>query len=178
MKKNCITYSSHLIRTGLILLQITCKRYPGNDWTDIVGFDIYQRDPVNENFIKEFDQILSTLESIAKEKNKIPALTEFGYFGLPDSTWWTSTFWPTIRAHRISYALAWRNAGGEPKYFVPYKGEPSAADFVKFYNGSKVAISKRNSRRKHISIVLNKQSFIYGCGLILQPATSVLPCNQ
>lgn len=118
------------------------ERYPGNDWTDIVGFDIYQRDPVNENFIKEFGQILSTLESIAKEKNKIPALTEFGYFGLPDSTWWTSTFWPTIRAHRISYALAWRNAGGEPKYFVPYKGEPSAADFVKFYMEAKSLFQK------------------------------------
>jgi Glycosyl hydrolase family 26 len=121
------------------------ERYPGNEWTDIVGFDIYQRDPVNENFIKEFEKNLSTLEIIAKEKNKIPALTEFGYGGLPDSTWWTSTFWPSIRNHRIAYVLAWRNAGlhgGAMEYYVPFEGERSAGDFVKFYKEGRSLFQK------------------------------------
>jgi hypothetical protein len=40
--------------------------------------------------------------------------------------------------HKISYVLAWRNAGqkpsGENEYYLPYKGQQSEKDFIKFYN--------------------------------------------
>ena len=48
---------------------------------------------------------------IATGKNKIPALTEFGYSGLPDPTWWTNVLLKAVQPHHISYMLAWRNAG-------------------------------------------------------------------
>jgi Glycosyl hydrolase family 26 len=115
------------------------ERYPGDEWVDITGFDIYQGNSIrkNEDFAQELDKTLSILEAIAREKNKIPAITEFGYNGLPDSLWWTSVFLKTVQSHRIAYALAWRNAGrkaaGQFEFYVPYKGQASAADFVTFY---------------------------------------------
>ena len=121
------------------------ERYPGDEYTDVIGFDIYQRGSNNE-FMKDANNMLSMLDSIASEHNKIPALTEFGYGGLPDATWFTSTLLPVLKAHKISYALAWRNAGskqdGSTEFYLPYKGHSSADDFVKFCNDDKIWLQK------------------------------------
>ena len=115
------------------------EKYPGDEWTDIAGFDIYQANNIatNAGFAQEFGKMLTMLESIAGAHNKIPALTEFGYNGLQDSTWWTNVFLPVLKGHKIAYAMAWRNAGQKPggqrEFYVPYKGQVSAADFIKFY---------------------------------------------
>ena len=115
------------------------ERYPGNDYVDIVGFDIYQRkggDDGNQQFIQELDRSLTTLVGIAQQNNKLAALTEFGYSGLPDSSWWTNVFAKGIGNHKISYVMGWRNAGIKDEqhyeYYVPYKGQLSANDFVLF----------------------------------------------
>jgi len=114
------------------------ERYPGDEWVDVIGFDIYQRDGNHQQFMKAFDQMLTMLENLATEKNKIPAVTEFGYGNLPDSTWWTSVFGKVLSKHKMSWVLAWRNAGrkynGTVEFYVPYKGHPAAPDFKKFYD--------------------------------------------
>ncbi|CAN5547459.1 glycosyl hydrolase [soil metagenome] len=122
------------------------ERYPGDDYVDVIGFDIYQRKEGNEKFIAEVNKSLAILETMAKEKNKIPAMTEFGYGTLPDSTWWTSTLLKAIADHHISYVLAWRNAGkkndGSVEFYVPYKGQASAADFATFYKNDRTLFEK------------------------------------
>ncbi|MDP4265082.1 MAG: glycosyl hydrolase [Bacteroidota bacterium] len=127
------------------------EKYPGDEWVDVIGFDIYQRNSPNEKFIADIDKMLSTLENIAGEKNKIPALTEFGG-NLADSNWWTGTFLKVLSEHKISYVLGWRNAGmkpgGQPEYYVPYKGQVTAADFVRFYKADKTFFQKDVSKEK------------------------------
>jgi hypothetical protein len=73
------------------------ERYPGDEYTDVIGFDIYQRGSIM-NFMKDANNMLSMLDSIASAHHKIPALTEFGYGGLPDATWFTSTFIAGIKS--------------------------------------------------------------------------------
>ncbi len=113
------------------------ERYPGDDFIDIMGFDIYQGGALHDNnvFTHFFSRELDMIDSVALSHQKIPALTEFGCNGLPDSTWWTKVFFPTIASHKIVYALAWRNAGkkqaGNSEYYVPYSGSNSAPDFKK-----------------------------------------------
>ncbi|MDQ2751770.1 MAG: glycoside hydrolase family 26 protein [Bacteroidota bacterium] len=130
------------------------ERYPGDAYVDVIGFDIYQKGDVaaNETFITDLDKSLTTLEAIAKERDKIPALTEFGYNEVPDSTWWTNVLWQGLKNHHIAYALAWRNAGdkgnGEVEYWMPYKGQQSAADFVKFYNLPQTLFAKDAEKEK------------------------------
>ncbi len=122
------------------------ERYPGNEWVDITGFDIYQRGKDNAGFIKDISRMLTDLEAIAREHQKIPALTEFGYGTVPDATWWTGTFLKGLAGHKISYALAWRNAGrksaSETEFYVPYKGQESAADFKLLYKSGKILFQK------------------------------------
>lgn len=114
------------------------ERYPGNEWVDIIGFDIYQKGDIlsNDKFMEELDKALSMLEKIALEKNKIPALTEFGFNTVPDAKWWTNVFYKVIEKHSIAFALAWRNAGkkskDETEFYVPYQGQLSAEDFKVF----------------------------------------------
>ena len=95
--------------------------------------------------------MLTMLEEIAREKNKIPALTEFGYAQVPDSTWWTNVLLKALEPHKISYALAWRNAGykssGEVEYYLPFKGQVSEKDFIKFYNNPKTLFQKDSNKR-------------------------------
>src|SRR5664279_1001786 len=111
------------------------ERYPGDPYIDIIGFDIYQSNNLKENsaFAKFLGHDLDLIDSIAAAHQKIPALTEFGYNGVPDSSWWTKVFFPVISSHNIVYALAWRNAGkkqnGYAEYYVPYPGAASASDF-------------------------------------------------
>jgi Glycosyl hydrolase family 26 len=128
------------------------ERFPGDEWVDIIGFDMYQRGKDNTNFIREMDKSLSTLEGIAMEKNKIPALTEFGYNEVPDSTWWTGTLLKAIGDHKIAYALGWRNAGksaaGRYEYYVPFKGQASAQDFTEFYKSSRTLFQKDVAKEK------------------------------
>jgi hypothetical protein len=126
-------------------------KYPGDEWVDVIGFDIYQRNSGKEKYIQDIGQMLSTLESIATEKNKIPALTEFGG-SLSDSSWWTGTFFKVLSKHKIAYVLGWRNAGakpgGESEYYVPYKGHKSENDFKKFYKEQKTLFQKDISKEK------------------------------
>jgi hypothetical protein len=129
------------------------ERYPGDEWVDVIGFDIYQayNTAKNEDFIKYAGRMLSTLDSLASEHNKIPALTEFGNSGLKDSLWWTNTFLKAIAPYKISYALAWRNAGingTRVEFYAPYKGHSSAKDFVEFYKNEKTLFQKDVTREK------------------------------
>ena len=124
-------------------------KYPGNDWVDVIGFDIYQRnhgEKANQQFIKDAGDMMGMLETMATENNKIPALTEFGYGQVPDSSWWTNALLPAIGNHKISFALGWRNAGekrnGEKEFYVPYKGHASAKDFVEFYKDERTLFQK------------------------------------
>jgi mannan endo-1,4-beta-mannosidase len=130
------------------------ERYPGDEWVDVIGFDIYQRAAgvqANEQFAKDLDQMLGMLETLAKKHQKLPALTEFGFGNLPDSTWFSNVFWKVLKRHRVSFALAWRNAGYKPEsnsteFYVPYKGSAAAPDFLRFYQDPRSLFLKEVAR--------------------------------
>lgn len=112
------------------------ERYPGDEYVDIIGFDYYQMaDAANSSFRDNVSRVLGIVTEAAVAHGKLAALTEAGYEGIPDSTWWTTTFWPAIENHRISYALVWRNAHNKPGHFyAPYPGQESEQDFITFHS--------------------------------------------
>ena len=130
------------------------ERYPGNEWVDIIGFDIYQKGDIlpNEKFIAQLDKSLTLLEKIAQSKNKIPALTEFGYNTVSDANWWTNVFFKAIEKHKIAFALAWRNAGRKSKdeveFYVPYQEQISAEDFKVFSKLPTIFFENKTKQQK------------------------------
>ncbi len=109
------------------------ERYPGDDIIDLIGFDTYQFD--RDRFLAGLDKSLTILTEVAKAHDKVMAITEAGYEGIPDPQWWTKTLWPAIEKYPLCYVLVWRNARERTThYYAPYPGQASAADFVEFYN--------------------------------------------
>ncbi|HEX7411160.1 MAG TPA: glycosyl hydrolase [Bacteroidales bacterium] len=111
-------------------------RYPGDEYVDIVGFDLYQeKDQANNEFAEKLTGELNILFDFAKAKNKLAALTEIGNEQIPYPEWWTKVFYPVVKNFQLSYALFWRNAADRPNhYYMPYPGHKSEGDFRNFYN--------------------------------------------
>lgn len=108
------------------------ERYPGDDYADFIGFDNYCYKSVPD-YQTKLDKRLTILDAVAAKHHKVACLPETGYEQIPQANWWTNVLLPTISKHRLSYVLAWRN-GRTDHYYVPYPGQVSADDFVKFYN--------------------------------------------
>ncbi|PJJ76144.1 mannan endo-1,4-beta-mannosidase [Thermoflavifilum aggregans] len=125
------------------------ERYPGDAWTDIIGFDIYQAYDIASNpaFSYQLSRMCHLLDSIAVSHDKIPALTEFGYNTIPDSSWWTQVLQPAIAPYHLAYLLAWRNAGKKPngsqEFYVPYPGQISADDFRQFVASGRILLRRQ-----------------------------------
>lgn len=112
------------------------KKYPGDEYIDVIGFDTYQFD--RDAFLAGLDRSLSIVDSIAKTHDKVMAVTEAGYEGIPDAGWWTGTLLPALEKYPVAYVLVWRNARERVTHFyAPYPGQASAEDFIEFYKHPK-----------------------------------------
>ncbi|MCJ8210262.1 glycoside hydrolase family 26 protein [Mucilaginibacter sp. RS28] len=120
------------------------ERYPGDDYVDVMGFDLYCDKSVPDYVIR-LDKQLQILQTAAGDHQKLACLAETGYQGIPSSEWWTKILLPElIKYNRLSYVMAWRNANQE-HYFVPIPGHQSAADFKRFANDSHILLQNRLS---------------------------------
>ncbi|MRN56428.1 glycosyl hydrolase [Paenibacillus monticola] len=122
------------------------ETYPGDDYVDILGFDSYY----NGEGQGWFDSVVKEtklVSNIADRKNKVAALTEFGYQKMQVSGNTTPDFYTRLAAalksdpdsKRMAYMLTWANFGAASIY-VPYPtGDPTKehemlADFKAYYN--------------------------------------------
>ncbi len=120
------------------------ERYPGDDYVDIVGFDIYHRpasDTANR-YIPETRRMVETLRSIGQERGKPYAMTETGLAQVTQPDWWTRVLLPIIGNAGLSYVLVWRNEGPR-QYFAPFRGQVSADNFKRFAEDSQIILGKR-----------------------------------
>lgn len=116
-------------------------RYPGDAYTDFIGFDNYCMKSIPE-YQKNLDLRLSLLDVIAAKHHKLSCLAETGYEGIPVADWWTKTLLPTLSKYKTSYVLLWRNANTH-HFYAPYPGQLSADDFKRFYESEQTMFQKR-----------------------------------
>lgn len=130
------------------------ETYPGDDYVDIIGFDSYY----NGEGQGWFDSIVKEtklVSQVADKKNKVAALTEFGYQKMKVSGNTTPDFYTKLAealksdpdSKRMAYMLTWANFGPDSIY-VPYPTGDAAnehemlADFRAFYNDNYSLFSK------------------------------------
>ncbi len=120
--------------------------YPGDDYVDILGLDDYwdvgheanKASPAEK--AEQFRRSLELVVRLARERNKIAALTETGSDTLPEPDWYTRILLAGLDANaatrQIAYLQVWRNANreaeGHDHFYVPPTGHPAVADFRKF----------------------------------------------
>lgn len=131
------------------------ERYPGNNYVDLLGVDIYQFikkdstgkiiDYGTESFVNNTNTTLQMLTQIGKEMNKPIAFTETGIANLPIADWWTNVLQPVIKKYPLSYVLVWRNTPETEisgQFYAPFPGQTSERDFIKFYKMNKKGFIK------------------------------------
>jgi len=136
-------YSTDRFATGEEYLE----RYPGDDIIDMLAFDLYDRGADFPDVLKNCASIVSRL---AGERGKIAAVSEAGGPIATRPDWWTVSLLEPLRTIPLSYVLVWRNPwqGGSHAPFGPHPGNPSADNFVKFYDDSHTLFQREISLRK------------------------------
>jgi len=111
------------------------KYYPGDEYVDLLGWDAYQFGSDNsKEFTNRLASDLKMVAGIAKERDKLMALTETGFESVPDPEWWTEVMLDAVKDVPVSYVLVWRNAWNRDTHFyAPFTGHASATDFMNFY---------------------------------------------
>ncbi len=111
------------------------ERYPGDDYVDVIGFDLYEQDDYSDLLVEACRAVVR----FAEERGKIAAITETGVSGGLASTsvedWFTRAFLDPLKAdpvaRRISWALFWTNSARY--YWIPLPGDPQFPAFQRFY---------------------------------------------
>ncbi|GAA4813291.1 glycoside hydrolase family 26 protein [Litoribaculum gwangyangense] len=106
------------------------KYYPGDDYVDIFGIDIYDFNDT-ENYANSLVNDINLVRNIATEKNKLYGLTETGLDQINTDNWFTQVLFPNIENSGISWVLFWRNAR-KSHHYIPYVGHKNAEDFKRF----------------------------------------------
>jgi mannan endo-1,4-beta-mannosidase len=126
----------------LTSVEVFGERYPGDDIIDMVGFDCYQYSS-NEAYIASMKNALDITKAFADEHGKLMAVTETGYEGVKDPSWWTQVLYPAIKDYPVSYVLLWRNAC-EPHmqhhFYGPHPEHDSVEDFKAFATLDKIML--------------------------------------
>lgn len=125
--------------------------YPGDDVVDILGMDDYH-DFKTEGGEHAVVQKLGVVIELAKQKNKLSALTETGCGEVKNPQWFTDKLGfvlnnPNVKEN-ISYAMVWRNAYNTHFYF-PYPGHPAADNAKAFTNQDHILLLKDFNRLKN-----------------------------
>lgn len=119
------------------------KYYPGDDVVDMLGIDVYQREPNNAQYQEWLRSELDIVKQAGEKHKKLIALTETGYNDVPYPTWFTETLLPVIKEYPICYVLLWRNAWDNPtENYIAAPGKVSEPDFKKFYEDKKTLFVK------------------------------------
>lgn len=118
------------------------ERYPGDEYVDMIGFDIYQYGTQSQ-FAGELAKQSDIASRVAKSHNKLWAVTEGGSEQIPDDNWFTNSVDSVLATTDASYILFWRNAFDKPNHFyIPYKGHTSETDFRNFVSSKHVLTAK------------------------------------
>ena len=110
------------------------ERYPGDEYVDILGMDNYWDFKVDRNDLDMAHQKLLVISDLAKERNKVAALTETGQSKVENPQWYTECLLKTIYGYSdkidMGYVALWRNS--VRGYYTPFEGHPAVSDFLKF----------------------------------------------
>lgn len=122
------------------------ERFPGKDFVDILGVDIYEFDNNDANYQKSLKETLDVMKEASEKVGKMAALTETGCRGISKKKdWFTKTLLPVLQDYKLSYVLFWRNAWDKPEeeaYLPGANDKAIAKDFKKFYQEPSVLFVK------------------------------------
>lgn len=124
------------------------RRYPGNKYVDIIGFEKYQYWTEVETEIEslqrfrtEFEEGIALLSKFCRKHNKIPAVTELGFAGGVPNCFWTYCVENIINDYQLAYFFVWSNSYENSNYvYGPFFNSSDSADFLKMVDNGRVLL--------------------------------------
>lgn len=155
-------------------------RYPGDDYVDMVGFDMYHSSPAEgDNFIEQFKKQLAIVGQFATEHNKLFAVTETGVANGSQALLkkgnqrkdWYNEILEAVAPTNASYFLLWANFGENTSIYTPYvvsrtdntiKGHEMLDNFIDFYNDPRTVFAAQVGDYTKISATAAKNTKVTG----------------
>lgn len=143
------------------------ERYPGDDYVDLIGFDTYDNEVMNNNneyyFLNRLASYMDMVSGFAKSHNKLFALTETGMAynneGMPESgnkrkNWFGDVLQVALANGRnCCYFMTWTNRTADGEYYQPFVkwknangsfyGHEMMDNFIDFYNQKTTIFAKQ-----------------------------------
>ncbi|MCI5588205.1 MAG: fibronectin type III domain-containing protein [Lachnospiraceae bacterium] len=135
------------------------ERYPGDNYVDMVGFDMYHQEPkADDSWFDSFKNELNIVNEFGKAHNKLIAVTETGVASSADKgdnqtalhktgneqKDWYNNMLEAVSDTDASYFLLWANFGKKDGFYTPYvegindngtlHGHEMMDNFISFYN--------------------------------------------
>ena len=117
--------------------------YPGDDFVDIIGYDLYMKNSFfkSNSFESLVEHAISHNQFVtefAQQHKKLPAITEAGWENYPviDGPF-TQIFPGVFGNYNYSFVLFWRNPDrikDFTSYYCVYPDHPNATDFKRFHS--------------------------------------------
>ena len=135
------------------------KRYPGDDYVDVIGFDLYYKDPGADSgpWLAQFETEAAAAQKFAEQHKRVFAVTETAIMrttpaqgdvatalnrtGNPEKQWFEKVL-NILAKSKASYFLTWTN--NSEVFHVPYVkavnsdgslcGHEMMDSFIKFFN--------------------------------------------
>lgn len=145
------------------------ERYPGDNYVDMIGFDIYNEMPGENNeatWFVQFKQALKIVEDFGAAHGKLIAVTETGIknetqkgenqtallkSGNAHKDWYNAVL-NTVADSDASFFLLWANFGEKDGFYTPYVkevkddgvlfGHEMLDDFISFYNDGRSVLAE------------------------------------
>ena len=120
--------------------------YPGDDWVDILGLDVYEQGTPYGPTLDSFQREMEKISNYARNKRKIAVLAETGFrMGYPEveTYFWTEKVLRPLKRSKnrieVAWVLSWMNAQWERSPYIPFAGMQNSnaiQDFDKFLKAS------------------------------------------
>ena len=172
------------------------SRYPGDGYVDMVGFDMYHRNPQQgDAFVTNFTKELQIVDDFAQTHGKLVAVTETGTAhdvaegdnqtallksenARPD---WHQEILDAVKGSNASYYLVWANFGEQDGFYTPYvksvkedgtkHGHEMMDPFIRFFNqnNSIFAVNQKDALEQMKSVSIQAKPAVTQSGYIVAP---------
>jgi mannan endo-1,4-beta-mannosidase len=156
-------------------------RYPGDDYVDMVGFDMYHQNPAaGDNFIAQLTTEMGIVQQFATEHSKLFAVTETGVANPNSQAFlktgnerkdWFNEVLDAVAPTNASYFMVWANFGENTSFYTPYvisktatavKGQEMIDNFIDYYNDPRSVFASQMGDISQISATAIENTNVTG----------------
>ncbi|WP_154826408.1 glycosyl hydrolase [Clostridium butyricum] len=162
------------------------SRYPGDEYIDILAFDMYHDDPLAEAskdpWMESLKETINLVQGIADSKGKLSAVSETGIringggmpeTGNPNKTWFKDVS-DIISKSDMPYYMVWANFNNIDNFFAPFmandkKGHEMINEFIDYYNDKNTVFADRIDDYVSVDTQISDK---YAYGYIMTPISN------